>query len=95
MNRAQKSVGILARPAIVLVDVGYNVALRRAPEALKKAKSLGSLSWGIRKGLAQSRSQRTGFDKSAVLVGNGEETGAVDFLPEVEAGLVPVERKSK
>lgn len=95
MNRAQQSVGILARPAVVLVDVGYNVALRRAPETLQKAKSLGSLSLGVWKRLAKSSGQRTGFDKSAVLVGNGEETGAVDFLPEVEASLVPVERKLK
>lgn len=80
MNRTQKSVGILARPAIVLVDIGYNVA-RRAPEALKKAKSLRSLSLGIRKGLAKSSGQRIGFDKSAVLIGNSEETGAIDFLP--------------
>jgi hypothetical protein len=81
MNRTQKSVGILAGSAIVLVDIGYNVALRRAPEALEEAKSLGSLSLGVRKGLAKSSSQRTGFDKSAMLVGNGEKTRSIDFLP--------------
>ena len=88
MDRAKKAVRILTCTAVIDVDVRcYILAV---PERLKEAQDLWSLRCTAGTGLADLSSEGGAFDQSAVLYGDGEEARAVDFFPEVEAGLVPI-----
>jgi hypothetical protein len=73
MNGSKESVRILPSSSIVLVDVGKDIALRRAPKALQKAKHLRSLGVAVRARLSQKRGQSTAFDKGTVLSCDREE----------------------
>lgn len=89
MNRAKKSIRVLATTAVVFVDIGQNVALRRAPETLEEAQNLWCLGVAICATLAKLSSQRTALNESTELGADGEETGSVDFFPKVKASLIP------
>ena len=89
MNSSEESIRILASPSIVLVDVRKYVPLGRTPEALEEAQNLRGLGVAISARLSKKCGKSAAFNESTVLSCDGEEARAINFFPQVEAGIVP------
>lgn len=59
------------------------------PEALEEAEDFRGLVTACA-GLAESLREPGTFDKSTMLILDGEEAGSVCFFPEVKSRLVPI-----
>lgn len=88
VDGGEDGVGVQAGAAIVDVDVGVDVLA--SPEALCKAEDLGCGICAAGAGLAERFGESGALSESTLGRGQGEEGRAVDFLPEIKAGLVPV-----
>jgi len=86
-NRSQDRISVQASSSIIHIDIRHNEF--PIPESLQETQHLRSLITS-----RASHSERLGelcpFGQSSVLVLHGEEAGALDFFPEVEASAVPV-----
>lgn len=88
MDGREEGVGVQAGAAVVDVDVGVDVIA--SPKALCKAEDLGRGICAASACLAERLGKSGALSESTLGRGQGEEGGAVDLLPEIEAGLVPV-----
>lgn len=88
MDGSKQGIGVYPATTVVLVDVCLNII--SVPEALQEAQNLWSLGRAARTCLPNLLGEDAAFYESTVLNGDGEERGAVDFLPKIEAGLIPI-----
>ena len=88
VDGGEDGVGVQAGAAVIDVDVGVDVLA--GPEALCEAKDLGRGICAAGAGLTESFGESGALSKSTLSRGQGEEGRAVDLLPQIEAGLVPV-----
>lgn len=86
-NRAKDGVCVQASSAVVHIDIGHYVGA--VPETLKEAEEFRRLVAACACHMKNFCELRT-FNKSSILILEGEETRSVSFFPQVEPSLVPV-----
>ena len=88
MNGSKQGIGVYSATTVTFIDVCLNII--SIPEALQEAQNLWSLGSAASTCLSNLLGECAAFYQSTVLNGDGEEWRAVDFLPKVEAGLIPI-----
>lgn len=90
LDTRQYRIHVLPTPPNIRVDIRNDEL--PIPVLLQEATHLGRLRVAVRTARSDGARERAAFDERAVLRRGREETRALDFLPQVEAGLVPVLR---